>query len=72
VWGSVPLHTLSADVDYGLSEAHTSYGIIGIKVWINRGKIGDPIEAAPRGRSTYDRGDREPRGGWRGGGRGGR
>jgi len=32
--GSVPLHTLRADIDYALSEAHTSYGIIGVKVWI--------------------------------------
>ena len=32
--GSVPLHTLSANIDYALSEAHTAYGIIGVKVWI--------------------------------------
>jgi len=32
--GSVPLHTLRADIDYSLSEAHTAYGIIGVKVWI--------------------------------------
>ena len=32
--GSVPLHTLRADIDYALSEAHTPYGIIGVKVWI--------------------------------------
>ena len=36
--GSVPLHTLRADIDYGLSEAHTTYGIIGVKVWIGRGE----------------------------------
>lgn len=35
--GSVPLHTLRADIDYALTEAHTSYGIIGIKVWICNG-----------------------------------
>lgn len=35
--GSVPLHTLRADVDYGLAEAQTTYGIIGVKVWICRG-----------------------------------
>ena len=34
--GSVPLHTLRADIDYALSEAHTAYGIIGVKVWICR------------------------------------
>ena len=37
--GRVPLHTLRADIDYGFAEAHTTYGIIGIKVWIYRGDI---------------------------------
>jgi small subunit ribosomal protein S3 len=37
--GKVPLHTLRADVDYGFAEANTTYGKIGIKVWINRGEI---------------------------------
>jgi small subunit ribosomal protein S3 len=37
--GRVPLHTLRADLDYGTSEAHTTYGIIGIKVWIFKGEI---------------------------------
>ncbi len=37
--GQVPLHTLRADIDYGLAEAHTTYGIIGVKVWIYRGDI---------------------------------
>jgi small subunit ribosomal protein S3 len=36
--GQVPLHTLRADVDYGVSTAHTTYGAIGIKVWIYRGE----------------------------------
>jgi small subunit ribosomal protein S3 len=36
--GSVPLHTLRSDVDYGLAEAKTTYGIIGIKVWICKGE----------------------------------
>ena len=35
--GRVPLHTLRADVDYGVAEAATTYGIIGIKVWIFKG-----------------------------------
>lgn len=35
----VPLHTLRADIDYGFSEAHTTYGAIGVKVWIFRGEI---------------------------------
>jgi small subunit ribosomal protein S3 len=37
--GRVPLHTLRADIDYGLSEAFTTYGIIGIKVWIFKGEV---------------------------------
>ena len=37
--GRVPLHTLRADVDYGVAEARTTYGIIGVKVWIYKGEI---------------------------------
>ena len=37
--GSVPLHTLRTDIDYATAEAETTYGICGIKVWINRGEI---------------------------------
>lgn len=37
--GTVPLHTLRADIDYALSEAHTTYGRIGVKVWIYRGEV---------------------------------
>src|ERR1700704_5597172 len=37
--GRVPLHTLRADIDYGFSEAKTTYGIIGIKVWVFKGEI---------------------------------
>lgn len=37
--GRVPLHTLRADIDYGMSEAKTTYGIIGIKVWVFKGEI---------------------------------
>ncbi|MBN8727648.1 MAG: 30S ribosomal protein S3 [Xanthomonadales bacterium] len=39
--GRVPLHTLRADIDYGFAEAHTTYGIIGVKVWVYRGEIFD-------------------------------
>lgn len=39
--GRVPLHTLRADIDYGFAEAKTTYGIIGIKVWIYKGEIFD-------------------------------
>jgi len=37
--GRVPLHTLRAKIDYGFAEAHTTYGIIGIKVWIFKGEV---------------------------------
>jgi small subunit ribosomal protein S3 len=39
--GRVPLHTLRADIDYATAEANTSYGIIGIKVWIYKGEVFD-------------------------------
>ena len=44
--GRVPLHTLRADIDYGLAEAHTTYGVIGVKVWIFKGEIFDEPKAA--------------------------
>jgi small subunit ribosomal protein S3 len=37
--GRVPLHTLRADIDYGMGEAKTSYGVIGIKVWVYKGEV---------------------------------
>ncbi|MGH8153485.1 MAG: 30S ribosomal protein S3, partial [Rhodanobacteraceae bacterium] len=39
--GRVPLHTLRADIDYGLAEARTTYGVIGVKVWVYKGEIFD-------------------------------
>ena len=45
--GRVPLHTLRADIDYGLAEAHTTYGVIGVKVWIFKGEVFDRPESAP-------------------------
>jgi len=68
--GRVPLHTLRADVEYGFAEAHTTYGVIGIKVWIYKGEIFDfsqvgqekPDDTPTRG-DRSDRGDRDrPRG----------
>ncbi len=47
--GRVPLHTLRAKIDYGFAEAHTTYGIIGVKVWIFKGEVlskGVPTEKA--------------------------
>ncbi len=54
--GQLPLHTLRADIDYGFSEAHTTYGVIGIKVWIYKGEV---LEGAGRGNSLRNEG--EPR-----------
>ncbi|MBV8340791.1 MAG: 30S ribosomal protein S3, partial [Gammaproteobacteria bacterium] len=42
--GRIPLHTFRADIDYGLSEAHTTYGVIGVKVWIFKGEVFDKTE----------------------------
>jgi small subunit ribosomal protein S3 len=42
--GRVPLHTFRADIDYGLAEARTTYGVIGIKVWIFKGEVFDPAQ----------------------------
>jgi small subunit ribosomal protein S3 len=42
--GRIPLHTFRADIDYGLSEAKTTYGVIGVKVWIFKGEIFDKPE----------------------------
>ncbi|MBU0485814.1 MAG: 30S ribosomal protein S3 [Proteobacteria bacterium] len=44
--GRVPLHTLRADIDYGVSEANTTYGIIGVKVWIFKGEVLSEAEKA--------------------------
>ena len=37
--GSIPLHTLRADIDYGFAQAHTTFGVIGVKVWIYKGEV---------------------------------
>jgi small subunit ribosomal protein S3 len=59
--GRVPLHTLKADIDYGFSEAKTTYGVIGVKVWVYRGDRlanGDaPVINTPAGAED----DRRPR-----------
>ncbi|MFW5690512.1 MAG: 30S ribosomal protein S3 [Planctomycetota bacterium] len=74
-FGSVPLQTLEADVDYGFVPCHTTYGTIGVKVWIYRGMFGEerPEEQAPAGGPGGGRGGRRPprRGGGGGGGAGG-
>jgi small subunit ribosomal protein S3 len=45
--GRVPLHTLRAEIDYGLAEARTTYGVIGVKVWIFKGEVFNQQDAAP-------------------------
>ena len=50
--GQLPLHTLRSDVDYGFAEAHTTFGVIGVKVWIYRGEILDANAAMARGTGT--------------------
>jgi small subunit ribosomal protein S3 len=48
--GSIPLQTLRADIDYGFAEAHTTFGVIGIKCWIYKGEIiGSPAKKAQGG-----------------------
>ena len=63
--GRVPLHTLRADIDYGFAEARTTFGVIGVKVWIYRSDILDTRRAtaaeARRGRDGRDRYDRDDR-----------
>jgi small subunit ribosomal protein S3 len=49
--GRVPLHTLRADIDYGLHEARTTFGRIGVKCWINKGEV------MPEGYVTADGAD---------------
>ena len=81
VEGKIPLHTLRADIDYGLAEAHTTFGVIGIKVWIYKGDVlptkrREPSEAAQEAASAFTthergeggerRGDRRPQRGERG------
>jgi small subunit ribosomal protein S3 len=83
--GQLPLHTLRSDIDYGFAEAHTTYGIIGIKCWVYKGEIldgqlrsglsRDPEPRRPARRNDRDRGpdrggDRRPGGGYAGGGGG--
>jgi len=54
--GRVPLHTLRADIDYGLAEAKTTYGVIGVKVWIFKGEVLESEEAAPQAQTQAQAG----------------
>ncbi len=78
VEGKIPLHTLRADIDYGFAEAHTTFGVIGIKVWIYKGDIlpskrREALEGTQESETHFapergegERRDRRPRGGARG------
>ncbi len=70
--GRVPLHTLRAEIDYGFSEAKTTYGVIGVKVWVykgdNLGRTDAPsLDSTPRPEGEERRGPRGPRRDGRGG-----
>jgi len=76
--GRLPLHTLRADIDFGYATALTTFGIIGVKVWVYRGEILDANASMARGTTTdpvnevkvqrgAGRGDRRPRRDDRGG-----
>jgi small subunit ribosomal protein S3 len=54
--GKVPLHTLRADIDYGFAEANTTYGKIGIKVWINRGEVAPEAKQRPKKKAMEEAG----------------
>ena len=67
--GTIPLQTLRADIDYGFAEANTTYGKVGVKVWIYKGEVLNGAKArveveqpkAPRANDRNDRGDRRDR-----------
>ena len=66
--GTIPLQTLRADIDYGFAEAKTTYGILGVKVWIYKGEIlnvaeGRQKEAAQNAPEKKERRQRRPKGG---------
>ncbi len=68
--GRVPLHTLRADIDYALAEAHTSFGRIGVKVWICKGELYGKRDLSPNAQSAQQ--EKKNPGNQGGGGRGNR
>jgi small subunit ribosomal protein S3 len=71
--GQLPLHTLRADIDYGFSEARTTYGVIGVKTWVYKGEILEGgkrpnmrTDPEPRRNTRRDRDSRDMRGDQRG------
>lgn len=66
--GTIPLQTLRADIDYGFAEAKTTYGILGVKVWIYKGEVlsdskRSSFDEVPEKRERRQRSDRRPKGG---------
>ena len=59
--GNVPLHTLRADIDYGFAEADTTYGKLGIKVWINHGEVLDKVLQGAVREEKREKRERRPR-----------
>ncbi|SDS50853.1 30S ribosomal protein S3 [Corynebacterium timonense] len=62
--GRVPLHTLRAEIDYGIAEAHTTFGVIGVKVWIYKGDVVGGVRESELNAPANERrgrGDRRPR-----------
>ena len=59
--GNVPLHTLRADIDYGFAEADTTYGKIGVKVWINHGEVLDKGLQSPVREEKREKGGKKSR-----------
>jgi small subunit ribosomal protein S3 len=55
--GRIPLHTFRADIDYGLSEAQTTYGVIGVKVWIFKGEVFDKAQLAQQAAAAAPEGE---------------
>ncbi len=67
--GSIPLHTLEADVDYGFVPSFTTYGVVGVKVWIYRGRFGEVQEEEQQQPAGMTRARRRHERGGSGGGR---
>jgi small subunit ribosomal protein S3 len=65
--GSIPLQTLRANVDYGFAQSFTTYGTLGVKVWVYKGEYGSEVpdevdeSRRPRGRGPSRRGERDKR-----------
>lgn len=66
--GRIPLHTFRADIDYALKEAHTTYGRLGVKVWICKGEVFGRRDLSPVADMKEKRGGRRPGGNSGGGG----